>query len=66
MAAHRILVAGAGFIARKGLETIAARADVELVGMVSRSEARALAAVEAAGLKPVPVHADWTRAIPTA
>jgi predicted dehydrogenase len=41
MAAFRVVVLGAGFFARKWLEVIATRADVEVVGIATRSAARA-------------------------
>ena len=59
----RILVIGAGFIAKKWVETIAARPDVELVGVASRSRQRGEGIVRDAGLPPVPIHADWERAL---
>ena len=59
----RMLVIGAGFIAKKWVETIARRADVELAGVVTRSPERAAGIVRDAGLAPVPLHAAWERAL---
>ena len=59
----RILVIGAGFIAKKWVETIAARPDVNLVGIATRSAERGADVVRAAGLGPVPIHTDWERAL---
>ena len=63
MARLRVLVIGAGFIAKKWVETIAARPDVELVGVATRSPERGAAIVSDAGLAPVSIHADWARAL---
>jgi predicted dehydrogenase len=59
----RVVLVGAGFIAKKWVETIASRPDVELVGVASRSPERGTAIVHGAGLLPVPVHPDWERAL---
>jgi predicted dehydrogenase len=59
----RVLVIGAGFIAKRWVETIAACPGVELVGVASRSHQRGAAIVQDAGLPLVPVHEDWERAL---
>ena len=63
MSRLRVLVIGAGFIARKWVETIAARADVELAGIATRSLERGADIVRSAGLGQVPIHTDWQRAL---
>jgi predicted dehydrogenase len=63
MSRLRILVVGAGFIAKKWVETIVAQPDVELVGIATRSPERGADIVQAAGLAPVPIHEDWARAL---
>jgi len=59
----RILVIGAGFIAKRWVETIAARPDIELVGVATRSAERGAGILRDAGLALVPVHEDWERAL---
>lgn len=63
MADLRVVVAGAGFIARRWIETIAATPGVVLAGVASRSAARATAAIEHAGLAGVPIYADLQLAL---
>jgi predicted dehydrogenase len=63
MATQRVIIWGAGFIARKWLEQLAPRTDFQVVGIASRSPERAAEALKAAGLAGVRIHASWESSI---
>jgi len=63
MARFRFVLLGAGFFARKWLETMAARADCEVVGIASRSRTPAETLQRDFGLAGATISAGWEEAI---
>jgi predicted dehydrogenase len=62
MAGFRFVLLGAGFFARKWLEVIATRADVEVVGIATRSAARADELKRDFALPGAIVYPEWETA----
>jgi predicted dehydrogenase len=62
MAGFRFVLLGAGFFARKWLEVIATRADVEVVGIATRSAARADELKRDFALPGAAVYPEWETA----
>jgi len=63
MAGFRFVLLGAGFFARKWLEVIAARPDVEVVGIATRSATRADELKRDFGLPQAVVYPEWETAV---
>jgi predicted dehydrogenase len=65
MVGFRCLLLGAGFFARKWLEVIATRSDVEVVGVATRSAERAAELKRDFGLPHAIVYSEWETAVGT-
>jgi predicted dehydrogenase len=63
MAGFRFVLLGAGFFARKWLEVIATRADVEVVGIATRSSERAAELKRDFRLPHAVVYPEWETAV---
>ncbi len=63
MARFRLMLLGAGFFARKWLEVLKAREDCEVVGIASRTAARADELIRDFGLSGIAIHLGWEEAL---
>ena len=63
MARFRFVLLGAGFFARKWLEAVKAREDCEVVGIASRTAARAEELQREFGLAGATIYARWEEAV---
>ncbi len=63
MARFQFMLLGAGFIAKKWIETVKARDDCEIVGIASRSEDRAKELQRELGVTGTTLYGSWEEAV---